>query len=110
MREFDSRISAWDQVELLGLNPHMHGLGRRMQVDIIRSEDDSRTCGIWVDRWDFNWQRPFYFEEPIIMSPFDRFEVTCDWDSTSRDNSTYPGLGTEQEMCLLGIYAAPVLE
>jgi len=109
LREFDSRISEWEAVELLGLNPHMHGLGRRMQVDIIRSEDDSRTCGIWVDRWDFNWQRPFYFEEPIIMSPFDRLEVTCDWDSTSRDGPTYPGLGTQQEMCLIGIYAAPAL-
>jgi hypothetical protein len=108
IRDFDTRISGWDQVELLGVTPHMHGLGRRMQVEIIRSEDDSRTCGIWVDRWDFDWQRTFYFEEPIIMSPFDRFEVTCDWDSTSRDVSTYPGLGTQQEMCLLGIYAAPL--
>lgn len=108
IREFDSRISEWQEVELLGVTPHMHGLGRRMQVEIIRSEDDSRTCGIWVDRWNFNWQRAFFFEEPIVMSPFDRFEVTCDWDSTSRDTSTFPGLGTQQEMCLLGIYAAPV--
>jgi hypothetical protein len=108
IRDFDSRISGWPQVELLGVTPHMHGLGRRMQVEIIRSEDDSRTCAIWVDRWNFNWQRAFFFEEPIIMSPFDRFEVTCDWDSTSRENPTFPGLGTQQEMCLLGIYAAPV--
>lgn len=108
IREFDSRISGWTQVELLGVTPHMHGLGRRMQVEIIKSEDDSRTCGIWVDRWNFNWQRPFFFEEPLVLSPYDRLEVTCDWDSTSRDGPTYPGLGTQQEMCLLGIYAAPL--
>jgi len=108
LREFDSRISEWPQVELLGLLPHMHGLGHRMQVNIIRSEDDSESCGIYVDRWDFDWQRAFMYEEPILLSPFDRLEVTCEWDSTGVEGATYPGLATQNEMCLLGIYAARV--
>lgn len=104
IRDWDSRIGEWEQVELLGLLPHMHGLGRRMQVTI--HQGDTEQCGIYVDRWDFNWQQAFMYETPIVLSPSDQLEVVCDWDTSGKDTPTTPGLGTNNEMCLLGIYAA----
>ncbi len=106
IREWDSRIAGWESVELLGLLPHMHTLGRRMQVTIHRAGDDAEQCGLYVDRWDFDWQQAFMYETPIVLSPSDQLEVVCDWDTSSKDTPTSPGLGTGNEMCLLGIYAA----
>lgn len=104
IREWDSRISEWGEVELLGMLPHMHGLGRRMQVTIHRG--DTEQCGLYVDRWDFDWQQAFMYEEPILVQPSDQLEIVCDWDSSLEDGPTTPGLGTNNEMCLLGIYVA----
>lgn len=104
VRDWDSRISGWNGVQLLGMLPHMHGLGRRMQVDLVQGDDTS--CAIYVDRWDFDWQQAFMYAEPITVAPGDELRVTCEWDASGRDHDTYPGLGTGDEMCLLGIYAA----
>ncbi len=104
IREWDSRISGWEKVEILGMLPHMHGLGRRMQVTI--HSGDTEQCGIYVDRWDFNWQQAFMYETPIVVSPSDQLEIVCDWDTSAKDTPTTPGLGTGNEMCLLGIYVA----
>jgi hypothetical protein len=46
------------------------------------------------------------YEKPVVVDPGTRIEVTCEWDSTDRTSPTSPGLGTQNEMCLLGIYAA----
>ncbi len=102
--DWDDRISGWNGVQLLGMLPHMHGLGRRMEVELIQG--DQRSCAIYVDRWDFNWQQAFMYAEPINVMPGDELQVTCEWDASARDRDTYPGLGTGDEMCLLGIYAA----
>lgn len=101
---FDERIAAWDKVEIFGVLPHMHELGRRMQAQFVSGGEES--CGMYVDRWDFEWQQGFMYEEPVIMEPSDSIVVTCEWSSLDKDSATTPGLGTQQEMCLLGIYAA----
>ncbi len=107
VRNFDSRIAAWDQVEIFGVLPHMHELGRRMQVNYLEGGTDS-SCGMYVDRWDFQWQQAFMYEESLILDPDDRLQVTCEWNSSNREAATYPGLGTQDEMCLMGLYAAEV--
>jgi hypothetical protein len=106
LRDWDSRIAGWDKVEILGLLPHMHGLGHRMQVTFKHGPEQTESCGIYVDRWDFNWQQAFMYETPIVLDPSDKIEVACDWDTSAKDSPTTPGLGTSNEMCLLGIYAA----
>lgn len=108
LSNFNSRIGAWDKVELLGLGPHMHTLGRRMQVTFIEgpASDPVESCGIYVDRWNFQWQRSFMYEEPKIVDPGMRIEVTCEWDASERMSPTSPGLGTNNEMCLLGVFVA----
>ena len=104
---FDSRIASWDKVRLFGVLPHMHELGNRMQVNFFTGEGNSdEACGLYVDRWDFEWQQAFMYEDPIVLDPNDVVQVTCEWDTSGKDVPTVPGLGTQNEMCLLGLYAA----
>ena len=80
LTQWDSRFSAWGEVELLGMLPHMHELGRRMQVTIRRGgEAGGEECGLYVDRWDFNWQQAFMYEQPIVVRPGDSIKVSCEW-------------------------------
>ena len=110
LREWDSRISAWPQVELLGMLPHMHALGRRMQVTIKRSGDDAESCGLYVDRWDFNWQRSYSFQEPVLLFGGESLRATAHWDNTALnphnpnpDAAVYWGEKTSDEMMALSI-------
>jgi hypothetical protein len=108
LSQFNSRIAGWEKVELLGMLPHMHQLGNRMEVTIIDgpADDPKEQCGIYVDRWDFNWQTAYMYEDPVVVSPGAQLKVTCEWDSSDRTSPTMPGLGTGNEMCLIGVYAA----
>ena len=101
---FDDRIAQWGEVDILGMLPHMHEAGQRMQVEIMRGEE--QQCGLYVDRWDFDWQQAFMYEQPIRVSATDRIQITCEWNTMDRDSPTSPGLGTGAEMCLLGLYVA----
>ena len=108
LASFNPRIAAWDRAEIFGLLPHMHTLGTRMQVTFIEgpASDPQESCGLYVDRWNFQWQSAFMYEDPVVVDTGTQIEVACEWDSTSRMSPTSPGLGTNNEMCLLGVYVA----
>ena len=105
---FDERIASWDRIEIFGVYPHMHEIGRRMWVTFLDGPQRAprETCGLYVDRWDFQWQDVFLYEEPITLGRNGHVRVVCEWDSSGRTEPTGPGLGTTDEMCLLGVYAA----
>ena len=102
--DFGSQVGGWDAVEVLGILPHMHEIGTRMVVELQTGGDTQ--CGAYVDRWDFDWQQTVLLEDPLVVAPSDRLMVTCEYDSTSRDNPTTPGLGSQNEMCAVGILLA----
>jgi hypothetical protein len=85
-------------VDLIAVMPHMHERGVSKQVRIGPAEGPT-ACAANVDRWDFNWQKLYYYERPMRLVPSTRFEVTCEYD-TSRDTAPIlPGWGTRNEMC-----------
>lgn len=92
-------------VDVYGILPHMHQRGRGMEVSFDVEQEE--TCGAHVDRWDFNWQRMYFYEEPITMTYADSVHVTCDFDTSSDTKPVLPGFGTDDEMCLLGLYIVP---
>lgn len=92
-------------VDLYGIMPHMHAAGRQETLTVIHA-DDTETCGIRVDDWDFGWQRLYFHEEPIRLVPGDRVRVTCTYDSRDAPEGILPGWGTENEMCLAAMYFA----
>jgi hypothetical protein len=108
VRDFSGRMSQWKQIEILGVLPHMHSQGTRMQVNFFTGPDNTEQCGLFVDRWNYQWQQAFMYETPFILDPTDTIQVTCEWNTVGNQAPTLPGLGTQSEMCLLGLYAAEV--
>lgn len=95
-----------DGAELLGILPHMHQRGRTMTVDIQSADGAESRCAADVDRWDFSWQQAYFYETAMPVAGDDRLAVTCAWDTRGDDVPVGPGFGTDDEMCLVGLYLA----
>jgi mono/diheme cytochrome c family protein len=93
------------EVEIWGFLPHMHKRGRKMTIEIER--DGVRSCATQVDRYDFNWQQAYFFNEPLQAKIGDKISVHCDWDTRGDTEPVMPGFSTADEMCLVGVYAVP---
>lgn len=91
-------------LNILGVGPHMHGIGSSEYAEIQYKDSGETECLVDVPRWDFNWQFAYMFEERVRVSPTDKLFLQCNYDSTDRDETTYWGDGTGDEMCLLTLY------
>ncbi|MCA9527211.1 MAG: hypothetical protein KC549_13055, partial [Myxococcales bacterium] len=82
VREFTHRGT--EPFEIAGVAPHMHVLGQRIRVDLLRAEGDEE-CLIDIPGWDFNWQQSYEFQDPerIEIRPGDRFRLTCTYDNSA---------------------------
>jgi len=94
--------------EILGVFPHMHTYGRKMRMTIDRGDEKDAQCVADVHRWDFNWQRMYYFKDAIKFGPKDTLRTVCTYDTSSKTKPLYPGFGTDDEMCLMGLYITTV--
>jgi hypothetical protein len=96
---FDSHI--------VNVFPHMHLLGTQIKMDLLPLAGDPKPL-IFIDKWDFNWQGPYTFVEPIAAPSFNRLQLTCTYNNSESNprNPNNPlktvtwGEGTEDEMCL----------
>ena len=87
--------------------PHMHLLGRKMQVDMKPPNGESQ-CLIRIDDWDFNWQGTYRFQTPIDVPVGTRLSATAYYDNSSSNprNPNNPpqsvswGEATTDEMCI----------
>jgi mono/diheme cytochrome c family protein len=88
--------------------PHMHLLGKKIRADIVSPRAEERPL-IYIDDWDFNWQGPYTYVEPVALPAFSRVRLSCRYDNTEANprNPSNPvktvtwGEGTEDEMCLV---------
>jgi hypothetical protein len=88
--------------------PHMHLLGKKIQVTRTNAFSRVNDTLIKIDDWDFNWQGFFAFQEPMKLNIFDNVKVSCRFDNSAENprNPSNPlkdvrwGEGTEDEMCL----------
>lgn len=92
-----------DHFELYGVMPHMHQLGAHMDLQHVAA-DGEKACAAEVPRWDFNWQRFYFYEQPLRLEEGDELKVSCFWDASEVAGPTYPGWGTGNEMCLMGMF------
>ncbi len=60
--------------------PHMHLLGRKMNV--TSSFASQQSCLINIDDWDFNWQGIYRFVTPVAVNPFTSFKMTATFDNS----------------------------
>jgi hypothetical protein len=93
-----------EQLELWGVFPHMHAYGRKLSARLLDENGQEVGCVGDVPRWDFGWQLYYFMEQPMILRPGYEIEVTCTYDSTTAPTDLWPGWGTLNEMCLLGLY------
>jgi hypothetical protein len=105
----DASDAAWSfedavpfNLRVYGVFPHMHTLGRTMKLEKIA--DGVETCIADVPRWDFHWQRFYFFEGPIAYDTGDVSRVSCTFDTRGRTEQIAWGEGTQDEMCLFGVY------
>lgn len=98
---------------------HMHTLGTRGRLSILRSDGSgSEACLLDVPRWDFDWQGMYDLAEPVDLMPGDRLTLECHWDNSPPNQPIIDGKpkmptdvnwgeGTTDEMCLGVFYTTP---
>jgi hypothetical protein len=91
------------EFQLWGLFPHMHELGNKYSVELLRAGAGSE-CAARVNKWDFHWQHLYFYEEAQVVTPGDSVRVTCEYDTRSKSEPILPGWGTQNEMCFLGMF------
>lgn len=85
---------------------HMHYLGRKQKVELIRN-------GVKIqdltneDTYNYDSPKSTKFAVPIEVLPGDELRSTCVYKTTSKENFTYFGMGTNDEMCFGGITFYP---
>jgi hypothetical protein len=94
------RLPEGASLDLVGIMPHMHQRGVRKQLTITGA-DGVPQCAVKVDRWDFNWQK-FYFYEGTRpkLNAQTQLQMTCEYDTSMDQMPVLPGWGTRNEMCI----------
>ena len=93
-------------VTAYSVTPHMHLLGRDMQVS-VRFPDGRIQDLVKVLDWDFNWQVTYQFEKPFDIPKGSLVYVTSHYDNSASNprNPHKPpqlvtfGVATTHEMC-----------
>jgi Flp pilus assembly protein TadD len=62
----ESRYTLPVEVEILGLYPHAHYLGREMTV-VAERPGGTRVVLLHIPDWDFNWQDEYRFATPFAL-------------------------------------------
>ena len=94
---------AGTDLQMYGVFPHMHKRGRGMDV-MIQQDGGPQKCATKLHHWDFNWQQMYWFQEPLTFNAKTKLDATCTFDTSKETHPVLPGLGSDDEMCLLGMY------
>lgn len=89
---------------------HMHLLGTSIKAK--RIGEDGESCLLDIPEWDFGWQQSYSPITPVEIMPYEKVEVTCEYDNSAENQPIVDGVpiepsdvswgdGTLDEMCLL---------
>jgi hypothetical protein len=81
-------------VMLHAATPHMHELGSQFIMGIVR-KDGSTECLLEIPSWDFGWEQPYWFAEPIRLEPGDEVYLSCHFDNSRENQPLEDGKHTE---------------
>ncbi|MGB1275194.1 MAG: monooxygenase, partial [Nannocystaceae bacterium] len=99
--------------EVHSLLPHMHKLGR--QIRLSKQSASGSEILLNVPDYDFNWQRDYVFETPVVFENTDELLLECTWNNTKQWRARVGaqpvepidvgwGEGTVDEMCVAALY------
>jgi hypothetical protein len=86
----------------------MHQRGRKLKVELIEDGGEPQ-CAADVQAWDFGWQIYYFYEQPFMVTPKSKLRITCTYDTRESASEPVlpPGWGTQNEMCLAGLFIVP---
>jgi mono/diheme cytochrome c family protein len=95
------------QVDVVGIAPHMHLLGREAKITARLPSGETREL-IRIDDWDFHWQGNYTFNQPVTLPAGTILEMLAYYDNSTNNpkNPSNPpvsvawGERTVDEMCL----------
>jgi hypothetical protein len=93
--------------KIISIYPHMHLLGRQINVEVTDAQKDTRPL-IYIDNWEFQWQGPYTYVEPVTVKSGSTIKLTCTYNNSDSNpnnpnNPIVPigwGERTTDEMCL----------
>jgi hypothetical protein len=83
---------------------HMHRLGQRGQVAILRASG-KREVLLSISRWQFNWQRDYRLAVPVRFNNGDRLQIRCEHRNGTKRTVTW-GENSSDEMCIGFVYVS----
>jgi len=108
-----SEVTLPRDVDLFGITPHAHYLGKDMRVNAYLPDGTTKPL-IWIKDWDFNWQGQYRYQQPISLPKGTRIELEYVYDNSDDNphNPTHPavhvtyGEETKNEMAVLFLSVA----
>lgn len=91
--------------KVLSVFPHMHLLGKEIEMTAVLPDGRRRPL-VSVSRYDFNWQRTYFFKEPVVLPAGTKVELKARYDNSAENpnNPNNPpkqvrfGMATTDEM------------
>lgn len=104
-------------MDLCGLFPHMHLLGREFKLTVELPSGDELTL-LRINDWDFNWQSDYQFEKPVRLLAGSKIVMETVHDNSTENihNPNRPprrvkwGEQTTDEMAVALLQLVPVAE
>jgi hypothetical protein len=103
-----------NDIELLGLFPHMHVIGKETTVTAVLPGGESKRL-LHIPDWDFNWQNYYEYVKPLNLPRGTQIVLECVHDNSAENpaNPNSPpkrivfGEQTTNEMAAVFINAMP---
>jgi copper type II ascorbate-dependent monooxygenase-like protein len=103
--EVSSELVIGEALDLLGVVPRMHTLGRTLHLERLRGTET--TCLAHFGHWDVYEEQLFRYRTAFELEPGDRVRVACVYDTTSRGQETRQGDSIDDEACTAHLYVLP---
>jgi hypothetical protein len=106
--KLDGDLWATKDFTMLSVMPHMHKLGKEINVTMTPPDGKEQTL-VSIKDWDYNWQETYFLKEPLQIKAGTRFHVKAVYDNSEKNprnpftpprRITY-GEQTTNEMCFV---------
>lgn len=77
-----SRLSIYNDISILTVNPHMHLIGTRFKAYALKPNGDTVKL-IHIPRWQFRWQYFYTYKNPVKVPKGSVLVVEAEFDNTA---------------------------
>ncbi len=85
----------------------IHGYRLIRKAIITRPDGKVDDYTFRNDNFDYTHQDMISLNPPYILKKGSTVKTICDYDTTSKQTLTFGGIGTDDEMCIIGINYYP---